>query len=95
MMTPDPGRERGPSAAWRALAVGWLDEQLASAGIERTGEVQQPHLRPWATVLTTPTTRGPVLLKVVGAASGHAGVVKMGEDAGAALVDAASLLGAL
>jgi len=35
------------------------------------------------------------LLKVVGAASGHAGVVKMGEDAGAALVDAASLLGAL
>ena len=33
--------------------------------------------------------------KVVGAASGHAGVVKMGEDAGAALVDAASLLGAL
>ena len=34
-------------------------------------------------------------LKVVGAASGHAGVVKMGEDAGAALVDAASLLGAL
>jgi len=34
-------------------------------------------------------------LKVVGAASGHAGIVKMGEDAGAALVDAASLLGAL
>ncbi|MCA1680547.1 MAG: hypothetical protein LC777_17155, partial [Actinobacteria bacterium] len=34
-------------------------------------------------------------LKVVGAASGHAGVVKMGEDAWAALVDAASLLGAL
>lgn len=63
MMTPDPGRERGPSAAWRALAVGWLDEQPASAGIERTGEVQQPHLRPWATVLTAPTTRGPVWLK--------------------------------
>jgi hypothetical protein len=24
----------------------------------RTGEVEQPHLRPWATVLKAPTTRG-------------------------------------
>jgi Phosphotransferase enzyme family len=48
---------------WRELAVSWLDEQLAAAGIERTGEVDQPHLRPWATVLTAPTTRGPVWFK--------------------------------
>jgi len=51
------------SAPWRALAVAWLDERLAGAGIERTGEVEQPHLRPWATVLKAPTSAGTVWLK--------------------------------
>jgi hypothetical protein len=32
------------SPAWRAQAVAWLDAQLAPGGIERTGEVEQPHL---------------------------------------------------
>jgi hypothetical protein len=54
------------SASWRALAVSWLDERLAAAAIERIGEVEQPHLRPWATVLMAPTTRGPVWLKAAG-----------------------------
>jgi hypothetical protein len=51
---------------WRAGAVAWLDEQLAAAGIERTGEVDQPHLRPWATALRAPTTAGVVWLKAPG-----------------------------
>jgi hypothetical protein len=38
--------------------VEWVDERLAAAGAERTGEVEQPHLRPWATVLKVPTTNG-------------------------------------
>ncbi len=46
--------------------MSWLDEQLAGAGIERVGEVEQPHLRPWATVLKAPTTKGPVWLKAAG-----------------------------
>ncbi|MGC5015447.1 phosphotransferase family protein [Streptosporangium sp. DT93] len=54
------------SRAWRRSAVTWLDERLAAAGTERTGEVTQPHLRPWGTVLTAPTTRGPVWLKAPG-----------------------------
>jgi hypothetical protein len=54
------------SDAWRAEAVGWLDERLAEAGIARTGEVAQTHLRPWATVLRAPTTRGAVWLKAAG-----------------------------
>ncbi|MCW2881794.1 MAG: hypothetical protein JWQ95_5894 [Sphaerisporangium sp.] len=54
------------STAWRQTVVSWLDEQLAAAGLERTGEVTQPHLRPWGTVLTAPTTRGPVWLKAPG-----------------------------
>jgi hypothetical protein len=46
------------SPEWRAQAVSWLDERLASAGIERRGDVEQPHLEPWATVLKVPTNAG-------------------------------------
>ena len=41
----------------------WIDERLAVAGLRRTGPVEQPHVRPWATVLRAPTTRGTVWLK--------------------------------
>lgn len=54
------------TAEWRDAAVSWLDEQLGAAGIERTGDVEQPHLRPWATVLKAPTTAGAVWLKAPG-----------------------------
>jgi hypothetical protein len=57
------------SARWSELATSWLDEQLASRGIRRTGAVEQPHLRPWATVLSAPTTHGRVWLKAVGPAA--------------------------
>jgi hypothetical protein len=46
--------------------VAWLDEQLAASDIRRTGDVEQPHLRPWATALRAPTDRGPVWLKAAG-----------------------------
>lgn len=51
------------TAAWRAEAVRWLDARLGGAGIERAGEVAQPRVRPWSTLLTTPTTHGRVWLK--------------------------------
>ncbi len=51
------------SPSWRERAVSWLDEQLLEESIERTGEVSQPRVRPWATVLTAPTTAGRVWLK--------------------------------
>jgi hypothetical protein len=54
------------TAAWRARAVAWLDAVLADAGRARTGEVTQPHLRPWATALRAPTTGGVVWLKAAG-----------------------------
>jgi hypothetical protein len=60
------GIELWSSASWRKVAVSWLDEQLARAGLERTGDVEQHHLRAWATVLTAPTTQGPVWLKAAG-----------------------------
>lgn len=63
------GAELWASPAWRRRAVAWLDEQLAAAGTMRTGEVEQPHLRPWSTVLRAPTDRGPVWLKATGPAN--------------------------
>ncbi|MGH9039817.1 MAG: phosphotransferase [Acidimicrobiia bacterium] len=54
------------SPGWRAEAVAWLDDQLGAAGMERTGDVTQPHLRPWATALRAPTTAGVVWLKAPG-----------------------------
>lgn len=54
------------SPNWRDAAVSWLDDQLAAAGIHRLGDVEQPHLRPWATVLRAPTSGGTVWLKAVG-----------------------------
>ncbi|HSO55823.1 MAG TPA: aminoglycoside phosphotransferase family protein [Actinomycetes bacterium] len=59
--------EQWSSDAWRGEAEAWLDQQLAANGIQRVGEVTQPHLRPWATVLRAPTTRGVVWLKAAGA----------------------------
>jgi hypothetical protein len=54
------------TAAWRTEAITWADERLAEHGLERTGEVEQPHLRAWATVLRIPTSGGAVWLKAPG-----------------------------
>ena len=54
------------SAEWRAEAVSWIDGQLVVAGIERAADVEQPHLRPWSTVLRVPTARGDFFFKATG-----------------------------
>jgi hypothetical protein len=60
------GVEVWSSAGWRAEAVAWLDARLAELGAERTGKVDQPHVRPWATVLSAPTSAGRVWFKAAG-----------------------------
>src|SRR5215208_868062 len=57
------------SPAWREQAVGWIDRRLAEAGLARTGAVEQPRVRPWATVLRAHTTGGDVWMKAAGAAT--------------------------
>jgi hypothetical protein len=57
------------SPQWRLEATAWLDQQLLSHGARRTSAVTQPHLRPWATILTARTTRGPIWLKATGPAN--------------------------
>jgi Phosphotransferase enzyme family len=62
----DASIELWSSASWRALATAWLDERLYAAGIQRIGEIEQPHLRPWATALRADTSAGVVWLKAAG-----------------------------
>ncbi|GIF07026.1 phosphotransferase [Actinoplanes siamensis] len=52
--------------AWRDTAVAWAESRLRAAGLQRTGEVTQPHLRPWGTVLRIPTDGGVYWLKAPG-----------------------------
>jgi len=54
------------SPEWRGLAVAWVDEQFRAAGIARAGDVTQPHLRPWGTVLRVPSDAGVFWLKAPG-----------------------------
>jgi len=49
--------------AWLATAHEWIDEQLERLGIETTGAIEQPHVRPWSTVLRVPTGDGPLWFK--------------------------------
>jgi hypothetical protein len=65
-LSRDTGVDVWASEAWRERAVSWLDASLAAAGLRRVGDAEQPHLRPWGTVLKVPTTGGPVWLKAAG-----------------------------
>lgn len=53
------------SEAWRTAALAWLDARLDDVGALRTGSPTQPRVRPWATVLSAPTTLGTVWLKAM------------------------------
>ena len=66
MSDPDRGVGVWSSDAWRVQATAWLDQRLAEVGLARTGEVEQPRIRPWATLLRATTTGGRVWLKAAG-----------------------------
>jgi hypothetical protein len=50
-------------ADWLAGAVAWVDEQLVASGRPRTGDIDQMHVRSWATVIRVPTAEGDVFFK--------------------------------
>jgi hypothetical protein len=43
---------------WLAAARAWIDER-----VEVTGEIEQPHVRPWATAMRVPTSEGALWFK--------------------------------
>ena len=50
-------------AAWLEEARAWIGSELARLGIEISGPLEQPHVRPWSTVLRVPTEGGDVWFK--------------------------------
>ena len=48
---------------WLAEAHGWIQDQVGRLGASVVGEIEQPHVYPWSTVLRVPTERGDVYFK--------------------------------
>ncbi len=61
--------------AWLAGARSWIENALGTA---ITGPIEQPHVRPWSTVLRIPTHDGPVWFKAnMAALSREAAIVSV------------------
>ncbi|KQV72661.1 hypothetical protein ASC64_20135 [Nocardioides sp. Root122] len=67
--------ERWREPAFVAEAQTWIDEQLAALGLTRTGEVEQPHVTAWSTVMRVPTDSSAVWFKANEEAMAHEAVV--------------------
>ena len=50
-------------AAWWEAATGWIIEQLKNQGLTLAGPIEQPHVRPWSTVLRVPSSQGVLFFK--------------------------------
>ena len=56
---------------WQAAAAEWIEAQLQGADLRRTGPIEQPHVRPWSTVLRVPTEAGLFYFKATAPVLGH------------------------
>lgn len=48
---------------WMDAVSAWILARLDDLGMSATGPVEQPHVRPWSTVLRVPTSQGAVYFK--------------------------------
>ena len=62
-MTDALTEQRWRDPRWLEGAHAWIEAELTRAGLARTGEPEQSHVRPWSTVIRVPTGRGPVWFK--------------------------------
>lgn len=49
--------------AWQESAHTWIAAELDRLGIKPTGEIEQPHVRVWSTVMRVPTDAGDIWFK--------------------------------
>jgi hypothetical protein len=73
-VTDEPtGAATWEDPSWRAAAIDWAAAESDRLGMEMDGEPEQPHVRPWSTVLRLRlrlrVDGGPVWLKSVGSGS--------------------------
>lgn len=55
--------QRWTDPAWLAEAHAWIGKGVAALGIELTAPLEQPHVRPWSTVIRVPTSAGDLWFK--------------------------------
>ena len=60
---------------WLAEAHEWIHERLSAAGLRATGSIEQPHVRPWSTVLRVQTAAGDYWFKANMPACAHEAAV--------------------
>ena len=65
------GRSAWTDAAFRDRFDAWARDRLAESGLRVSGPIDQPHVRPWSTVLRIPTDGGPVWAKALGPGTAH------------------------
>ena len=56
---------------WQAEAKAWIQSALDRNNLQLTGEIQQPHVRPWSTVMTLPTNAGTLYFKASASLFAH------------------------
>ncbi|HEU5103362.1 MAG TPA: phosphotransferase [Roseiflexaceae bacterium] len=56
---------------WLAQASAWICAELDRHGISASGPIEQPHLRPWSTVLRVPTSVGDLYFKATSPLLAH------------------------
>jgi hypothetical protein len=67
-VSDSPDNADSPGSRWRdddfvRSAHAWIGAQLERLGIVRAGDIEQPHVRAWSTVMRVPTDRGDVWFK--------------------------------
>ncbi len=62
-MTDQVGLTPWIQPGWLEQATTWIRAELENQGIEITGLIEQPHMRPWSTVLRVPSTEGDIYFK--------------------------------
>ncbi|MDQ4074941.1 MAG: aminoglycoside phosphotransferase family protein [Chloroflexota bacterium] len=56
---------------WLEQTNAWIHAELERQGIEVIGPIEQPHVRPWSTVLRVPTSEGDIYFKATTAVLAH------------------------
>lgn len=56
---------------WQAEAKAWIRSALERNNLQLTGEIEQPHIRPWSTVMTVPTQEGKLYFKASASIFAH------------------------
>jgi Phosphotransferase enzyme family len=63
---------------WLAEAHEWIHGQVDGLGVAIVGAIEQPHIRPWSTVMRVPTSSGDLWFKAnIGALAHEAAVVDL------------------